>query len=202
MKKSKRPRTNKLKTDLQNGFSVREKHIADIEVSSVAASAAAPAGAVAATASTASTKTITTGINQPAWPRNITATAGGTATDIKAIQVVVEGTNFADEKITETLPAFTVDTAGIVTGNKAFKTISKITIPAHDGTGATTSIGFGTKLGLPYRLDRNSVIAAYRNGAREATAPTITLDAVAMENNTFTLSSALNGTQVNVELTV
>jgi len=36
--------------------------------------------------------------------------------------------NEAGEAITETLPAFTVDTAGTVTGSKAFKTITSITI--------------------------------------------------------------------------
>ncbi|MGE3798393.1 MAG: hypothetical protein AB7G88_11185, partial [Thermomicrobiales bacterium] len=59
---------------------------------------------------------LTTGITNPPCPRNITATAGGTAGDIKAIQVLIEGTNFLDEAISETLPAFSVDTAGTVQG--------------------------------------------------------------------------------------
>ena len=43
---------------------------------------------------------ITTGITSPAVPRNVTATAGGTAGDIKAVQVTVTGTNMAGAVIT------------------------------------------------------------------------------------------------------
>lgn len=156
----------------------------------------------AAITSTASQQVITTAISNPDVPRNITATAGGTATDIKAIQVIIEGTNYNDEPITETLPAFTVDTAGTVQGNKAFKTVTKITLPAHDGTGATTAIGFGEKLGLPYKLPHNTVLAAYLNNAKEVTAPTVTTSATALESNTMDLNSALNGTTVDAYLIV
>jgi hypothetical protein len=145
---------------------------------------------------------LTTEITNPAVPRNITATAGGTAGSIKAIQVVIEGTNYADEVITETLPAFTVDTAGTVEGNKAFKTVTKITIPAHDATSATTIIGFGDKLGLPYLLGHNTVLNAYLNNVKESTAPTVTVSATALCNNTIKLNSALAGTVVDAYLMV
>lgn len=145
---------------------------------------------------------LTTGITNPPCPRNITATAGGTAGDIKAIQVVVAGTNFLDEAIEETLPAFTVNTAGIVQGNLAFKTVTQITIPAHDGTGATTAIGFGDKLGLPYALENNTVLLATLDGVRETTAPTVVVDADDIEANTVDLNSALNGDEVQVYLLV
>ncbi len=142
---------------------------------------------------------VTTGISNPDVPRNITATAGGTATDIKAIQVVIAGTDAEGKAITETLPAFTVDTAGTVVGSKAFKTVTSITIPAHDGTGATTAIGVGSKLGIGRRLSRNSVRAAYLNGVLEATAPTVATSAANVESNTVQLNSALNGNAVRVE---
>lgn len=145
---------------------------------------------------------ITTEITQPSVPRNITATAGGTATDIKAIQVIIEGTNYNNETITETLPAFTVDTAGTVTGSKAFKTVTKITIPAHDGTGATTAVGFGEKLGIPYKLPHNTVLSAYLDNAKEGTAPTVTTSTTAIESNTIDLNSALNSKVVDVYLLV
>lgn len=141
---------------------------------------------------------LTTGITNPPYPRNVTATAGGTADDIKAIQVTVEGTNAAGEAISETLPAFTVDTAGTVQGNKAFKTVTRITIPAHDGTGATTAIGFGDKLGLPDKLPTNTVLFAVLNGTREATAPTVVADADELEKNTVDLNSSLNGSPVDI----
>lgn len=154
----------------------------------------------AAVTDTGSQQVITTGITNPAVPRNITATAGGTAGDIKAIQVTVAGTDIEGNPITETLPAFTVDTPGTVVGSKAFATVTSITIPAHDGTGATTAIGTGAKLGLPVRLSRNTVLAAFLNGAREGTAPTVAFSGTAVDSNTVQLSSALNGTAVIVDL--
>lgn len=154
----------------------------------------------AAVTDTGSQQVVTTGITNPDVPRNITATAGGTAGDIKAIQVIVAGTNAEDVAITETLPAFTVDTAGTVTGSKAFKTVTSITIPAHDGTGATTAIGVGAKVGLLRRLSRNTVIAAFLNGTKEGTAPTVAVSSSAIESNTVTLNSALAGTEVIVDL--
>lgn len=171
---------------------------AHYQVAAVDAVAADTDGVLAAVTDTGAEQTITTGLTSPAVPRNITATAGGTATDIKAIQVIVAGTNFADEVITETLPAFTVDTAGTVQGSKAFKTVTSVTIPAHDGTGATTAIGWGDKLGLPDKLPHNTVLLAALNNVREATAPTVATNASAVESNTVDLNSALNETVVDI----
>lgn len=143
-------------------------------------------------------QTITTGITNPPYPRNVTATAGGTAGDIKAIAVTVFGTNEAGEAIQETLPAFTVDTAGTVVGNKAFKTVTSIVIPAHDGTGATTAVGFGEKIGLTHKLSHNTVRDCYLNNVKEGTAATVAVSATALENNTVDLNSTLNGTAVDI----
>lgn len=144
-------------------------------------------------------QTITSGITNPDVPRNVTATPGGTSTDIGAIQVVVEGTDTFGEAISETLPAFTANATTAVTGSKAFATITSITIPAHDGTGATTSIGTGSKLGLPAALSRNTVVAAFLDGAKEGTAPTVAVDASEVASNTVTLNSALNGDDVIID---
>lgn len=138
-------------------------------------------------------------IANPVEPRNATATAGGTAGDIKAIQVIVNGTNVNDAAITETLPAFTVDTAGTVVGNKAFKTIVSIEVPPHDGNGATTAVGTGAKLGLGMKLGFNTVLNAYLAGVKEGTAPTVAASASAVESNTISLNSALDGTDVVVD---
>ena len=157
-------------------------------------------GIHAAVTDTGVQQVVTTAIMQPDVPRNITATAGGTAGDIKAIQVVIAGTNAEDVAISETLPAFTVDTAGTVQGSKAFKTVTSITIPAHDNTGATTAIGFGEKLGIGLRLARNTVKGAYLAETVEGTAPTVVVDATNLEGNTADLNSALNSTQVKLEV--
>ena len=175
---------------------------ARIEIPAAAAVVANTTAVKAAVNSAGSTLVITTGITNPAYPRALTATAGGTAGDIKAIQVTVTGTNFNDEVITETLPVFTVDTAGTVQGSKAFKTVTQISIPTHDGNGATTAIGFNEKMGIPFKLSRNSVLNAYRDNVKEGTAPTVTTSATVLESNTVDLNSALNGTIVHIDLLV
>lgn len=167
---------------------------------SLGSPAAASTTAVhAAVTDNGSQQLVTTGITQPDVPRNITATAGGTSADVKAVQVIVAGTNSEGVSITETLPAFTVNTTGTVTGSKAFKTVTSITIPAHDGTGATTAIGTGSKLGVGQRLTRNSVQNAYFGGTKEGTAPTVATSSSAVESNTVTLNSSLDGSAVIVD---
>lgn len=153
----------------------------------------------AAVTDTGVAQAITTAITNPDVPRNVTATAGGVAADIKAVQVVITGTDVDGNVITETLPAFTVNTAGTVTGSKAFKTITKIDLPAHDGLGATTAIGRGAKLGLPVKLSRDTIVNAYLNGVRESTRPTVAVSASAYSGNTITLNSALDGSAVIVD---
>ncbi len=180
------------------GVTVDQGFLSKYVVSAAAAVAADTDGIHAAVTDNGSQQTITTGITNPAVPRNVTATAGGTSADVKAIQVVVTGTNFADEVITETLPAFTVNTNGTVQGNKAFKTVTQFVVPAHDGNGATTELGWGEKLGLPDKLPTNTVLLASLGGTKEGTAPTVTASASALESNTVDLDSALNGSEVAI----
>lgn len=148
------------------------------------------------------TDVITTAITNPDYARVVTATSGGTAGDIGALQVTVHGTNMNDEVISEVLPTFTANSATTVTGSKAFKTVTSYEVPAHDGTGATTSIGVGDALGIPYKLDHNTVLAAYLDNALEGTAPTVATSATALESNTVDLNSALDGSKVDVYLIV
>lgn len=100
----------------------------------------------AAVTDNGSPQTITTAITNPVGgARRITATAGGTSGDIKAISVTVVGTDANGAAQTEVLPVFTVDTPGTVTGTLYFETVTSFTIPAHDGTGATTAIGVASE---------------------------------------------------------
>ncbi len=138
-------------------------------------------------------------ITDPLEPRNITATTGGTNTDVKAIVVKVGGKNVDGAAITENLPAFTVNVNGTVTGSKSFAEVDYVEIPVHDGTGATTSIGTGAKLGLGDKLARNTVLNAYLADVKEAVAPTVAFSATAIESNTVALSSALDGSDVVVD---
>lgn len=136
---------------------------------------------------------ITTGLSDPSEPRTITATAAGTAGDVANVAVKVYGTDFDDQDIEEELPYFTKDsaTSNIVTGSKAFKTITKVELPAHDGADATTAIGFSDVFGLPYKLGHKMLRIAF-DGAWEATAPTInTSDTLCL--NTIDIVGTPNG---------
>jgi hypothetical protein len=142
--------------------------------------------------------TYATGITNPDVPRNVTATPSGTAGNVLAVQVVVAGTDTRGNAITETLPAFTAGSLAAVTGSKAFRTITSVSIPAA-GTGITVAIGSGTKLGLPHRLSRDTILNAYLGGVRESTRPTVAFDGTNWCNNTVVLNSTPNGNAVIVD---
>lgn len=185
------------------GVSVDRGFLAHFQVSAANAVAADADGVHAAIACSADTTvTVETGFTAPAVPRSITATAGGTAGSIKAVKVKVYGTNYLDEAISEELDAFTVDTAGVVESDKAFKTVTKVEIPAMDGAGVTVTIGFGDKLGLPFKLAHNTVLFAFLDNTKEGTAPTVTTSATDFEGNTLDLNSDLAGKVVDAYLIV
>jgi len=79
---------------------------AKLVIAAASATVASTTGIHAAVTDNGAEQVVTTGITNPSVPRNVTATSGGTAGDIKAIQVIVAGTNYADEAITETLPVW------------------------------------------------------------------------------------------------
>ena len=135
-------------------------------------------------------------INRFDVPRNLTAFAGGTNTDIKAIQVTITGKNVEGVTISEALPAFTVNVIGVVTGAKIFASVTTIAIPAHDGTGANTAVGVGNKLGLDNRLTRNTVQSAYLGNTKEGTGPTVVTSSSDIESNSVQLNTNLDNTQV------
>jgi len=66
------------------------------------------------------------------------------------------------------------------------------------------SVGWNDKLGLPYQLTRNTIIPGltFLDNTREATEPTVTVSATALESNAIDLNSALDGTAVDVYLVV
>jgi hypothetical protein len=139
---------------------------------------------------------VTTGITNPDIPRaiRIKGSAAGIAGNI-----VINGTNELDEAISETIAA---NGANAVDGSKAFKTVTKVTVPARTTAGDNISIGYNDVLGLPYKLVTNTVLAASLNHVREATAPTVAVSATAIESNTIDLNSALNGNPVEAWLMV
>ena len=75
-----------------------------------------------------------------------------------------------------------------------------ITLPPYDTANTErVRVGVGSKLGLPAKLSRNTVLAAFLGGAREGTAPTVAVSSAALESNTVTLDSALNGVAVIID---
>ena len=153
-------------------------------------------GILAATELEEEEQTITEGITDPDVPRNVRIKGSADVTG----DVVINGTNINDDAISETLA---LNGTTEVEGNLAFKTITSIELPvqATENTD-TVQVGTANKLGLPYNLSLNTVLKAYRNSGLEASAPTVTVDADDLEKNTIELSSALNGTNVDVIIIV
>lgn len=190
----------KLSTDVY-GVLADEARIARLKWNEQQAAAADDDGVHAAVHGATEAQEVTTDIAAMPCARNITVTGGGTAADIKAGDVTVYGENMAGEAISEAF-TFTDNTGGAKTGNKAFAKVTKIAIPAQDGTGCTFKVGFGDKLGLPYKLDSATEVTGILNGVVESTKPTLATSGTAVESNTVDLNSALNGKTVEVLLTL
>ena len=155
------------------------------------------AGVLGATALTAETQTITEGIADPDVPRNLKVKANAASV---AGNIVVNGTDIDDNAISETF-ALNGDTE--VQGDKAFKSVTSIELPVETNVGTDEiQVGVANKLGLPYKLERDTVLKAYRNDVLEVVHPTVAVDSANIENNTALLDSAMNGTNVNIYLIV
>lgn len=180
-----------LRTDVY-GIAVNKASVAHIYLTKEQACAADDDGVHAAiTADNSEDTVVDDEFTNPPYPRNLTITPGGTTGDVKKSDIVVEGTNIKDEPITETF-SFEADATTATVGNKAFKTVTKVTIPAQDGAGATFKIGWGDKLGLPFKISGKPLVFALHNGVPETTAPTLATDDDEIEKNTIDLNSALH----------
>lgn len=122
--------------------------------------------------------------------RNITVVASGAATS----NVTVYGKDYLGQPMTE---SFTLNGTTPVVGRKAFKWVDRITAGVTAAT--TINVGFGARVGLPFRM--SAVMEEIGNGAEAApgtlTAPdltdpqtTTTLD----PRGLYTPTTALNGT--------
>jgi len=145
---------------------------------------------LAATNLTSGTQTITSGITNPDFPRNVSITGGAA---LMAGNVVITGTNIRGATITETIALSGTST---VVGNKAFATVTSIQLPAlTNDTNDTVSVGIGVKLGLERMLAADLVLATSVNGTYEATRPTIAKSTSAIESNTISTNTAPNGSK-------
>jgi hypothetical protein len=130
--------------------------------------------------------TVTTFAAQPDFARNLTVVASGAATG----DVVVTGTNIRGETITETLA---LNGTTPVVGNKAFKTVTSVLVPAVSSR--TIDLGVGAKLGLSRRMATDAYINGSADGVFETTRATIAYSGTAIESNTVTFNTAPNGSR-------
>lgn len=117
--------------------------------------------------------------------RNVTATSGGTAANIKAVRVKVYGKDLNGMPKTEELPAFTADSATTVVGSIAFTEVERVVVPAMDGAGVTVDVGFGDKYGIPFKLTANPLYLASVDG----TTKTVTFNKASGEYTTITFAT-------------
>ena len=92
---------------------------------------------------TSTAETILTTVDfaaQPAYPRRLVITPGGTTADVAECEVTVEGTDWDNASISETF-AFAENASTATNGSKRFKTVNRITFPAQDGNSATWDVG-------------------------------------------------------------
>lgn len=147
----------------------------------------------------AAATTISSFLAQPDVPRNLILTPGGTTGDVESCVVTISGTNIKNQSISETF-TFAANASTVVTGSKAFKTVTSVSFPANCESGAfaaTWSLGVGYKLGLRNCMaNAGSFFHAVYNGIKETTAPTVAASASAVESNTIQLNSMLLGSDV------
>lgn len=185
------PKNRQMQTDAK-GVVVIMPYVKSFSIAAASAVALSGFGVHASIPITASAQSIIAAITNPAAARNITAT-GSQAGALEVITIT--GTNMNGDVITETL---TLNGTAVVQGNKAFKTVTSIGIPVQTQASDAVTIGWGNKLGLPFKMSRNLILFTFLGGVKEAIAPTLTISATVLESNTLTLNSVLNGTQVEM----
>jgi len=113
-------------TDIE-GVDIDRAFLAHFHIDAADAVAADAGGILPLTKLGADAKSIEDGFTQPAVPRNVTivASVANVAGTVK-----IHGTNFAGEVIDETI-ALNATATSAKAGNKAFKTITKVDLPAR-----------------------------------------------------------------------
>lgn len=176
---------------------VDRAYIAHYVIPAASATAAGAANVLAATALTTTTKIVTTGITQPPTPRVLSATgsdAGMTG------NVVIDGTDAAGVAITDTIA---ISGTSTVSGDVAFATVTKITLPAYTTADTETiSVGLAGAFGLPYKLPYDTVLKIYRDGTATTSTTGTSFSATVLSSNYIVPTSALNAKQIDVYMIV
>jgi hypothetical protein len=157
----------------------------------------------ATSAATGTRTTVTSNITNPDVPRVLVVKPAGTAANILDSSVVVTGTNVEGKTFTESFQVPAGSTTA-VTGTKAFKSVTSVSLPGAQGTGVTFSVGTGNKLGANHRFFKSqttvkvySATAVGVGGYTTLTlqgAPTITASEDQIELNTVQPATTPDGT--------
>lgn len=141
------------------GYAADVIHGAAYEVDFLTPIAAVAAGILSATsiATAVDTTTFVADTADAPFGRNVTVVASGAATST----VTVYGKDYLGQGMAETL---TLNGTTPVLGNKAFKWVDRVVAGITAAT--TINLGFGSKLGLPYRM--SNVLEETANGAEAA----------------------------------
>lgn len=130
--------------------------------------------------------------------RNVTIATTGTAGNVKAGKIVIEGEDINGDALVEEADV-TADTHVAFTGACAFKKITKVTFPAMDGA-VTAKMGWGDLYGVPYKFAQAPLSLGAVDHVNEAI--TWTVDDDELAKNTFTFSSAPAGEAVQIAMFV
>ena len=128
--------------------------------------------------------------------RNITIATTGTAGNVKAGTIVVEGKDINGDYLKEEAEV-TADSHVAFTGSCAFSEITKVTFPVMDGA-VTAKMGWGDKYGVPYMLAAAPLSLGAVDHVNEAITWACDDDEIA--KNTFTFSSAPAGETVQIAM--
>ena len=141
------------------GYAADAIHGAGYAVDFLTPIAAVAAGILSAQsiATAVDTTTFVSDTADAPFGRNVTVVASGAATS----NVTVYGKDYLGQPMAE---SFTLNGATPVVGVKAFKWIDRITAGVTAAT--TINVGFGGRLGLPYRM--SNVLEETANGAEAA----------------------------------
>ena len=183
------PRNGEMQTDAGGTVRAQQCHVAHYGWASPDVAAATAVCDVTPTAGVARLVTGAT-LSQPDICRCLTVKAPTSYSGV----VDVTGTNLAGVVITE---AFTLSGTNTTTGEKAFRTVTEVEVPA----GEQIQVGTSDKLGLPYRSAFTTVFSTWLDNTLEGTAPAVVRDADELEKNTLDLNSALNNKQVDLFFT-
>lgn len=165
-----------------------------VDMSFLAHYQAAPAATGTATVHAAitlpdsGTLDVTADITNPDVPRTITVT--GNQAGITG-NVVIYGLDAAGEAISDTIA---LNGANTVEGVRAFKAVTKITVPAKTNAGDTVAVGTGKKFGLPHKVyNAACLLVKLFNGSTDS--GTLSVHAE-LSKNLYALAGTPDGSKV------